>query len=158
MEREIPAMKKSERIESETGGPYEGELSGHPCYTGWFEHFNAGRYYEAHDVLEHLWLRTDGEQHAFFKGLIQLAGAFVHLKKQYERPWHAKDGRRLGPAVRLFRLAQANLSPYPARYLDLDVSGVLGLCENWVREIEKGEFKENPWTPKGSPGIRLVKD
>jgi predicted metal-dependent hydrolase len=154
---ENPAMKKSDRIETETGGPYHGAMAGHPCYLGWFEHFNAGRYYEAHDVLEHLWLRTTGEEHAFFKGLIQLAGAFVHLKKQQERPWHAKDGRRLAPAVRLFRLAERNLTPYPARYLDLDLSAVLRLCDSWVEAIEKGEFAKNPWRPETMPSIRLTR-
>ena len=31
--------------------------AGIPCYQGYFRCcFNEGRYYEAHDVLEHLWL------------------------------------------------------------------------------------------------------
>ena len=74
----------------------------HPCYEGYFQCFNDGDYYEAHDVLEHLWLDCRDSNHLYFKGLIQIAGAFVHLKKQHARPHHPTDGRRLFPAVRLF--------------------------------------------------------
>ena len=34
------------------------EIAEHPCYVGYFRCWNEQRYYEAHDVLEHLWLRT----------------------------------------------------------------------------------------------------
>ncbi len=107
-------MKKGEKIqafvESLGGG------SAHdPCYEGYFVCFNEQKYYEAHDVLEHLWLKEQGPSHQFFKGLIQLAGAFVHLQKQYRRPEHPTDGRRLRPAWRLFKLAYANLEPYLAQ-------------------------------------------
>ena len=73
-------MKKNDRISAYIGqlGADPG-LALDPCYQGYFKCFNAGAYYEAHDVLEHLWLRTRDENHLFFKGLIQVAGAFVHL-------------------------------------------------------------------------------
>ena len=104
----------------------------HPCYTGWFTCFNAGDYYEAHDVLEHLWLKTDGPDHAFYKGLIQLAGAFVHFKKQRLRPEHPKDGARLAPAGRLLALARQNIAPYGPVHLRLDVEGVCRLCDSFL--------------------------
>lgn len=148
-------MKKSERIESEVGGPYEGHLEDHPCYTGWFAHFNATRYYEAHDVLEHLWLQTAGPNHAFFKGLIQLAGAFVHLKKQYEHPSHPKHGKRLRPASRLFQLAQTNLTPSAPRHLRLDVDAILAKCQKWTAALETGSFEKNPWSPNTAPAVHL---
>ena len=71
-------------------------------YLGYFECFNQGLFFESHDVLEELWLAQGrGPNYAFYKGLIQLAGAFVHLQKN-----------RLRPAAALFRLAQTNLTPY----------------------------------------------
>lgn len=148
-------MKKSDRIEAEVGGPWHGELTAHPCYTGWFTLFNQGRYYEAHDVLEHLWLRTTGPNHAFFKGLIQLAGAFVHLQKQHARPSHPKDGRRLHPAARLFRLAGRNLATHGPRHLRLDVESVTALCRDWTSQIESTDFRRNPWHPENLPAIHL---
>ena len=127
-----------------------------PCYTGWFRCFNEGRYYEAHDLLEHLWLRTRDENHLFFKGLIQLAGAFVHLQKQHLRPWHPKDGRRLRPAARLLALAIANLSPYCPQHMALDVAAVCEFAREWLREVEQGNFTENPWRPDVLPEILLT--
>ena len=78
-------------------------------YLGYFDCFNRRLFYEAHDVLEDLWL-TDrlGANGNFYKGLIQLAGAFVHLQKN-----------RLRPSAALFKLAQANLEKYPARHEQL---------------------------------------
>ncbi len=128
-----------------------------PCYQGYFRCFNEGRYYEAHDVLEHLWLgggRADAN-HAFYKGLIQAAGAFVHLRKQYEHPAHAKHGRRLRPAVRLFALAQANLAPYGPRHLGLDVDALLALCAGQVAAIAESDFTRNPWSPSAAPQLVL---
>ncbi len=148
-------MKKSERIEAEIGGAYHGPLTGHPCYTGWFEEFNAGRYYEAHDVLEHLWLQTEGANHAFFKGLIQLAGAFVHLRKQFEHPSHPKHGRRLRPAGRLFQLAHGNLETYAPTHLRLDVNAVLRFIQKWFGALESSEFESNPWSPEARPVLHL---
>ena len=68
-------------------------------YLAYFDCFNHQLFYEAHDVLEALWLPVRRESDgAFYKGLIQLAGAFVHVQKN-----------RPGPAMALLRLARANL-------------------------------------------------
>ena len=71
-----------------------------PHYAGYFELFNRGKFFEAHDVLEHLWLPDrHGANGSFYKGLIQLAGAFVHLQRN-----------RLRPAAALFKLARTNFA------------------------------------------------
>src|SRR2546423_12627744 len=98
-------MKKVERIATFAAQFARDDRALDPRYIGFFECFNSQRYYEAHDVLENLWLERRDENYAFFKGLIQIAGAFVHLQKQFLRPTHPKDGRRLRPAARLFKLA-----------------------------------------------------
>ena len=147
--------KKGERIEAfiESLGLQGQEFD--PAYLAYFACFNAGEYYEAHDVLEHLWLKGAGENYDYYKGLIQLAGAFVHLRKQRERPLHPKDGRRMRPAVRLFALAEKNLRPYGPRHLGLDVTGVLEMADGYVRKIKDGEFAVNPWRPEAGPQLRL---
>src|SRR5256885_11514096 len=88
-------------------------LAEHPFYVAFFRCWNELRYYEAHDVLEKLWLNTESPDADFFKGLIQAAGAFVHLQKRFEHPSHAKHSRRFPPAVRLFRLAEKNPASCP---------------------------------------------
>jgi hypothetical protein len=148
-------IKKAERIEAYvksfglTAKDYDS------CYLAYFACFNAQEYYEAHDVLEHLWLQREDENHAFFKGLIQLAGAFVHLKKQNLRPWHPTDGKRIRPAVRLFALARRNLSPYAPQHMGLNVSEVLDLAADHVSRIEASRFSENPWRPDAAPRLEL---
>lgn len=56
---------------------WEGESRGWDIrYSAYFHHFNRGDYYEAHDVLESLWLEQGRQapSAAFYQGLIQLAG------------------------------------------------------------------------------------
>jgi hypothetical protein len=97
-------------------------------YLAYFECFNAGRYYEAHDVLEAIWLpaRTEVDG-AFFKGLIQLAGAFVHVQKE-----------RYAPAMALLRRARFHLEPYPALHHGLSVPGVLAIIDEWLVRLGDG--------------------
>ena len=149
-------MKKSERIQNmveNLGGGNEGLDR---CYTGWFTCFNQAEYYEAHDVLEHLWLQTPGENHRFYKGLIQLAGAFVHLKKQHARPTHPKDGARLRPASRLFQLARGNLLSYAPHHMRLDVAAVCRLADEYLAALEASDFSANPWSPNAPPRVDLL--
>src|SRR5688572_33201127 len=105
-------MKKNDRISAfvQTLGA-DPALALDPRYQGYFACFNLQQYYEAHDVLEDLWLESRDDNYLFYKGLIQVAGAFVHLQKQYLRPDHPKDGRRMHPAVRLFELSVRNIEP-----------------------------------------------
>ena len=156
-------MTKGERIsqfvgELEGAAPAgdEGEIAQHPCYRGFFRCWNEQRYYEAHDVLEHLWLKTNSDDAAYFKGLIQAAGAFVHLQKQFEHPTHPKHGRRLGPAVRLFHLAEKNLSAFRPRRHSLDVAGLVALLRRNADAIEQSEFTRNPWSPHSAPTLTLL--
>lgn len=131
------------------------EIAKHPCYLGFFRCWNEQRYYEAHDVLEHLWLRTKSEDANYFKGLIQAAGAFVHLQKQYLRPTHPKDGRRLYPAVRLFRLAEKNLAPYAPRRHSFKVGDFLFMLRQQVEAILSSDHRVNPWKPETAPRLQL---
>ena len=149
-------MKKSDRISTFVAGLGTDTASAlDPCYHGYFRCFNAGQYYEAHDVLEHLWLQRRDENHFFFKGLIQAAGAFVHLRKQFLRPDHPKDGRRLRPAVRLFHMAMQNLEPYRPVHMALDVDGVCALCRRCADTIVGSDFRRNPWHPAHPPQLHL---
>ena len=127
-----------------------------PCYVAWFERYNAGEYYEAHEVLEVLWLRTGDGDRDFFKGLIQVAGAFVHLRKQWERPQHTTDFTRLRPAARLFQRGSEHLTPYAPVHLRLDVAALCAFCESLARGIEASDFADNPWNPATPPRIELA--
>jgi predicted metal-dependent hydrolase len=116
---------------------------GDPHYVGYFDLFNRGLYYEAHDVLEQLWLKDrHGPNGAFYKGLIQLAGAFVHLQKN-----------RLRPAAALFKLADANLKKYPPHHDQLNLRELAELIAVWLDKLEAGGFNTNPLTSANHPRI-----
>jgi len=128
----------------------------HPAgYELFFDLFNKGEYFEAHDVLEHLWLGCRDSNALFYKGLIQIAGGFVHLRKQFLRPGHPKDGKRLAPACRLLALGSSNLHGFEPRHMGLDVKMLRALCNKVARGIEESGFQSNPWTPQTRPLIRL---
>lgn len=152
-------MKKTQRIAAllEALPPAQGAVLD-PRYLGYFHCFNRLEYYDAHDVLEDLWLESRAGNWAFFKGLIQLAGAFVHLQKQTLRPDHPKDGRRMHPAARLFKLANTHLAPYSPRHMQLDVAGLLQLANTFAQSIEESGFTINPWKPESAPLLALLEN
>ena len=118
-----------------------------PRYAGYFALFNQQKFYEAHDILEDLWLPDrKGANGDYYKGLIQLAGAFVHLQKN-----------RLRPSAALFKLAQANLEKYPALHEKLNLTAVQHLIVGWLWRLEKDEFAINPLTPTSVPQLALQK-
>ena len=155
-------MNKRERISQwlaeATGEGVNPHLVGvekHPYYRAFFRCWNEQRYYEAHDVLEQLWLNARTPDSDFFKGLIQAAGAFVHLQKQFEHPLHAKHGKRLPPAVRLAGLAQRNLAKFAPWHHALDVAAFCQLLSRYADEIVASDYTINPWSPETAPKLQL---
>jgi predicted metal-dependent hydrolase len=136
--------KKSGRISELIEQTLPGDFDGH--YLGYFACFNRQQFFEAHDVLEALWL-ADGKQaenYCFYKGLIQLAGAFVHLQKE-----------RLKPSISLLNLAETNLAKYPPRNLGIEIQGVLSLINVWRQMIHNGECYRNPLLTEPAPTLPL---
>ncbi len=139
-------MKKSDRVAELLASCGESDPRHDPHYSGFFACFNEQLYYEAHDVLEALWLpRRHLEEGNFYKGLIQFAGAFVHLQKE-----------RLKPASNLFALAQANLELYPDVHRDLDVAAIRSSCAAYRQRLAEHAFQTNPWSPATAPRLGLL--
>jgi predicted metal-dependent hydrolase len=114
-------------------------------YVGFFRCFNAQLYYEAHDVLEEVWLPIRGQAQAkYYQGLIQMAGGFVHLKKG-----------RLDPAARLFALALKNFEAYPSRHAGVDLDVLRQLCRHHREAIIASDAKANPWSSENPPELAL---
>ena len=104
-----------------------------PHYLAFFECFNRQEFFEAHEVLEELWLVHRGRPKGlFYKGLIQLAGAFVHVQKY-----------RRNPALALLGLAEANLGSYPGLYDGLDLQKVRVMIGAWRNILEDNSRSEN---------------
>jgi hypothetical protein len=108
-----------------TGGAELKELESTRDYAEYLECFNGGRFYEAHDALEPLWLRVRHRAEGpFLKGLIQLAGAFVHVQRG-----------RISPARALLGRAKFHLEPYSMQEAPLSVAAILGLILEWEERL-----------------------
>jgi predicted metal-dependent hydrolase len=135
--------KKSEKIAALIDSCRHQDLPAH--YLGYFECFNRQLFYEAHDVLEELWLAEGkhGANYGFYKGLIQFAGAFVHLQKN-----------RLRPAAALFKLSQSYLEKFPSPHQRLAVARVIAVASEWTALLEATNFLDNPLHRLPSPSLR----
>ena len=101
-----------------------------PRFVGYFELFNAGKFYEAHDVLEDLWLEDRaGPQGDLFKGLIQLAGGFVLAGKE-----------RMAPAERVFLAASLNIEKYSGSYDGFRIEDGLGVARAALEALREESF------------------
>ena len=116
-----------------------------PHYLGYFALFNQQKFFEAHEVLEELWLPVRrAPEGDFYKGLIQLTGAFVHLQKH-----------RLRPAAALFQLARTNLDKYPSPHARLNLAAVGLLIDGWQWRLSKDDFLVNPLSAGQPPQLAL---
>jgi len=136
-------LSKSKRI-AEMVAAHHGQTL-NPHYLGFFECFNRQLFYEAHEVLEHLWLKDKhGPNGAFYKGLIQLAGAFVHVQKG-----------RAQPAASLFKLTLTNLEKYPPIHEHLNVETACKLARKWLQTLEPGGLSGHAMTGHHWPVLKF---
>jgi uncharacterized protein len=93
-------------------------------------HFNARKFFEAHEVWEEMWL-TEGEpEKTFLQGIIQIAAAFHHYLRGNS------DG-----AETLLAGGIVKLSRFPADHHGLAIDELRIAAKRWARSI--GEQK-NP--------------
>lgn len=89
------------------------------------DEFNTRRYFECHEILEEVWQEEDGALREFYKGLIQLAAAFVHISR----------GNFVG-ADRLLRTSLGYLGQYRAKgALGFDVEALCSAAEDCHQRI-----------------------
>lgn len=79
--------------------------------------WDAQRYFEAHELLEHVWHESAGDDRAFWQGVIQFAVAFVHLQR----------GRPAGTIRSLVKCLD-NLAACPADHHGIDVARIRSLA------------------------------
>jgi predicted metal-dependent hydrolase len=76
--------------------------------------FNAGLFFECHELFEDAWRASAPPERLFYHGLVQAAAAC----------YHAEKGNTHGAAVLLDK-ARAKLTRYAPRYLGVDIEGLL---------------------------------
>lgn len=90
--------------------------------------WDEGRYFEAHECLEHVWHAAPAADRDFWQGVIQVAVAGVHLQR----------GNEAGATALLGRAA-SRLAPYPAGHRGIDVEAVRRFCHDAAGRIAAGE-------------------
>lgn len=89
--------------------------------------FNAGRFFEAHEIWEALWNETVGEEKRFVQGLVQLAAGYLKLSSaQYPG------------ALKLLTRACQTLQTYPPVYAGLQISLLSDASLTAIRQLETG--------------------
>ncbi|MFQ5720104.1 MAG: DUF309 domain-containing protein [Acidobacteriota bacterium] len=102
-----------------------------PRYQQYWRHFRSGEFWDAHEVLEGLWLEVGGADKEFYQGLIQAAASLHHLAR----------GNMHG-AEKLASTARVKLEPFGSAHHGLQVeSFLLGLdaCLQGARAEARGQ-------------------
>jgi hypothetical protein len=104
-------------------------------------HFNAQKYFEAHEVWEELWLVAAEPEKTFLQGLIQVAAAFHH---------HARENAR--GARSLLAAGVAKLQGFPEDHRGIALNDLRTEAKSWLEKIEAGSGAESRTLPR----IRMV--
>jgi predicted metal-dependent hydrolase len=86
--------------------------------------FNAGLFFQSHETLEELWMVSPWPVRDFLQAIIQVAAAFVHLKRDQYPGIH-----------RLLAEAILKLERFSPRCLGVDVRRLLGDAQRCREEV-----------------------
>ncbi len=86
--------------------------------------FNAGDFFESHEVLEELWSETQDERKKFYQGLIQAAVALLHF-----------GNGNLGGAKKVYLTSRKYLEAYRPEFEGLDVARFLDDLQRCFQEL-----------------------
>ena len=102
--------------------------------------FNAGKFFEAHEAWEELWLVEPEPEKTFLQGMIQLAAAFHHCRRGNSRG-----------AKSLLAAGITKLDRFPGRHRGLALAQLRAQATRWVRWLGREEGPEPP-----PPRIRVA--
>jgi len=107
------------------------------------EHFNARRFFPAHEAWETAWKQArDTGDAEFFKGLSQLGAGFTHLLR----------GNAHG-ARTLMRRAADRVGAYPAGHRGVDTAAVAAAARGCAEAIEQGALVPGPEARPAFPEV-----
>jgi len=100
--------------------------------------FNAGQYFESHEILEEFYRESEADHKPFLEGLIQLAAAFR---------LYTDFGEIKGP-IRMVYQAVIRFENYQFTYLGIRVKELSQSMEAWAKEAETAEGRPLSSIPK----------
>ena len=98
--------------------------------------WDAQRYFEAHELLEHAWKHADGVDRELWKGVIQVAVAGVHLQR----------GNPTG-ARRLLDRALGRLALLPDVRRGVDLARLREVARIALAVLDRGDIPAADWGP-----------
>jgi len=114
-------------------------------YLRGIEHFNMGRYFDAHEVWEEIWLRSTGDTKVFYQMLIQAAVALHH----YER------GNSRG-ARGMYANVVDKLAKLPAALMSLDLIEFSNQFKGFFGDLIEKDIDLTFPSDRSRPQIRLL--
>ncbi len=115
-------------------------------YLEGIRHFNAGRYFEAHEIWEDIWVRSSDDKRLFYQMLIQAAVALHHYEKDNRLGAHGLYLRVVEKAARL-----------PEVFMSLEVVEFARQFKAFFSEVfENGEASATVKVDAPRPLIRLL--
>jgi len=100
----------------------------HERFERGLRHFNARRFFEAHEVWEEIWLVESEPERTFLQGIIQIAAAFHHYRRGNS------DG-----AESLLAAGIVKISRFPDDYHGLAVEQLCLAAKWWARKLGERE-------------------
>ena len=98
--------------------------------------FNAGLYFECHELLEGVWRATPGPERAFYHGIVQAAAAFYHYEK------HNLHGART-----LLTKGFQKLEGFPDHYRGVALGAFRRTLRPWLAHFKEGKSDAPAVTP-----------
>ena len=92
-----------------------------------FDQFNHGRFFDAHETWEEIWLPSPDPEKTFLQGIIQVAAAFHHYTR----------GNRAG-AQSLLRAGLKKLDPFPETHRGLQLEELRAAARRWIAALAAG--------------------
>ena len=99
--------------------------------------FNWERFFDCHEVLEAAWLEASGEQRTFLQGLIQIAVAFYHLRRE-----------NFVGAGRLLTAGMEKLSAFAPERDAVDLAALLAALEPLREALAAGTIRPDYAAPR----------
>ncbi|HVU47825.1 MAG TPA: DUF309 domain-containing protein [Terracidiphilus sp.] len=90
--------------------------------------YESGKYFEAHEHWEGVWLKCLEPEKTFLQALIQVTAAFHHLER----------GNRAGTAS-LLRASLGRLEKFPLAYGDVDVEQLRASIRAWLAALNSAD-------------------
>src|SRR5579863_1513197 len=91
-------------------------------------HFNARKFFEAHEVWEEIWLVEFEPEKTFLQGLIQIAAAYHH----YGRGNPSGTESLLASGI-------VKLTRFPADHRGLAIGELRAIAKQWARMLGEGK-------------------